>query len=721
MRHHVDRVHVPALLAGNALHHGFGHALGALGPDVDNLVVLLTRGDQAILVLLLEVLDLLLSLTNDVPLVVRDYEVVLAKGNPGRCCVLETQRHQRIGKQHRILLPGRPVDGVDQLGGFLLGQHLVDGVESDRHRAGQHVGQQHPARRGFTHAQHRLAVLIEVRNPCPHLGVHGNRFGSQRVADFLGRTEDRTRPDFVFLALDRQVVDPQDDILARNDDRLAVGRREDVVGRHHQAARFELGFQRQRHVHGHLVAVEVSVEGGTDQRVQVDGLALDQHRFEGLNAQAVQGRRPVQHDRVLADHLLEDIPDLGAFLLHHALGGLDRRREPVEFELGVDERLEQLQRHLLRDTALVQLQRRAHHDHGTTGVVDALAEQVLTEPALLALEHVGERLQRTLVGAGDDPATAAVVEQGVDRFLQHPLLVADDDVRRAQFDQPLQAVVPVDHAAVEVVEVGGREPATVQRHQRAQLRGNDRQHVEHHPFGLGAGLDQVLDQLEPLDQLLALGFGVGLAQLVAQRFLLEGQVEVHQQVLERLSADLGGEAVLAEVVLRLVVLLFAQQLVHGHGGHAGIDDHEALEVEHALEILERHVEHQADAGRQRLQEPDVGNRGGEVDVTHALAANLGERDFDTALLTDNALVLHALVLAAQALVVLHRAEDLGTEQAVALGLEGPVVDGLRLLDLAEGPGADALRAGDADLQAVEGLQTGFLAKDFADFVHVRLP
>ena len=486
VRHHVDRVHVPALLAGNALHHGFGHALGALRPDVDDLVVLLTRGDQTILVLLLEVLDLLLSLTDDVPLVVRDHQVVLAEGNAGRGRVLETQRHQRIGEQHRILLPGRPVDGVDQLGGFLLGQHLVDGVKGNRHRAGQHVGQQNPARRCFTHAQHRLAVLIEVRNPCPHLGVHGNRFGSQCVADFLGRTEDRTRPDFVFLALDREVVDPQDDILTRNDDRLAVGRGEDVVGRHHQAACFKLSFQRQRHVHGHLVAVEVSVEGGTDQRVQVDGLALDQHGFEGLDAQTVQGRRPVQHDRVLADHLFEDIPDLGALLFHHALGGLDGRRQPIELELGVDKRLEQLQRHLLRNTALVQLQRRTHHDHGTTRVIHALAEQVLTEPALLTLEHVGERLERALVGAGNDPATTAVIEQGVDRFLQHPLLVADDDVRRAQFDQPLQAVVPVDHAAVEVVEIRGREPATVQRHQRAQLRWNDRQHVEHHPFGLGA-------------------------------------------------------------------------------------------------------------------------------------------------------------------------------------------------------------------------------------------
>ena len=42
-------------------------------------------------------------------------------------------------------------------------------------------------------------------------------------------------------------------------------------------------------------------------------------------------------------------------------------------------------------------------------------------------------------------------------------------------------------------------------------------------------------------------------------------------------------------------------------------------------------------------------------------------------------VFEAFGLAAQALVVLDRAEDLGAEQAVALRLEGAVVDGLGLL------------------------------------------
>ena len=134
-------------------------------------------------------------------------------------------------------------------------------------------------------------------------------------------------------ALAGHVVQTQHDVLRRHDDRLAVGRRQDVVRRHHQRARFELRFDRQRHVHGHLVAVEVGVERGTDQRMQLDRLAFDQHRLERLDTQAVQRRRTVQHDRVLADHFFEDIPDFRAFALDQSLGGLDGRRLAAQLQL----------------------------------------------------------------------------------------------------------------------------------------------------------------------------------------------------------------------------------------------------------------------------------------------------------------------------------------------------------------------------------------------------
>ena len=189
--------------------------------------------------------------------------------------------------------------------------------------------------------------------------------------------------------LDRgQVVQADDHVLRRQGDRTAVGRLQDVVRREHQHAGLGLGLDRQRQVDGHLVTVEVRVERGADERVQLDRLALDELRLEGLDAETVQRGRAVEQHGALADDLLEHVPHLGTRALDGALGGLDVLRV-TEVDQALDhERLEQLQRHLLGQTALVQLQLRADDDDRTARVVHALAEQVLAEPALLALEHV---------------------------------------------------------------------------------------------------------------------------------------------------------------------------------------------------------------------------------------------------------------------------------------------------------------------------------------------
>ena len=164
-----------------------------------------------------------------------------------------------------------------------------------------------------------------------------------------------------------------------------------------------------------------------------------------------------------------------------SLAALIVGREALLLEAVVDERLEELDGHLLRKAGLVELELRADHDDRAAGVVDALAEQVLAEPPLLALQRVGQRLQRPVVRALEDAAAAAVVEERVDGFLEHALLVADDDLGRAQLEELLQPVVAVDDAAVEVVQVGGREPAAVQGNEGPQLRRNDRDDVQDHP------------------------------------------------------------------------------------------------------------------------------------------------------------------------------------------------------------------------------------------------
>jgi hypothetical protein len=113
------------------------------------------------------------------------------------------------------------------------------------------------------------------------------------------------------LLVHGEEVDADDHVLGRHRHRSAVGRLEDVVRAQHQDAGLGLRLCRQRQVHRHLVAVEVGVERGADQRVDLDGLALDQLRLERLDAEAVQRRRTVEQHRVLGDDLLEHVPHHG--------------------------------------------------------------------------------------------------------------------------------------------------------------------------------------------------------------------------------------------------------------------------------------------------------------------------------------------------------------------------------------------------------------------------
>src|SRR5450759_284711 len=117
--------------------------------------------------------------------------------------------------------------------------------------------------------------------------------------------------------------------------------------------------------------------------MDADGLALDEHRLERLDAQAVQRRRAVEEYRVIADDLFENLVDFRAFALDDLLRALHRFGDALLDQLVDDERLEQLERHQLGQAALVQLELRADDDDRTARVVHALAEQVLTEPCLL--------------------------------------------------------------------------------------------------------------------------------------------------------------------------------------------------------------------------------------------------------------------------------------------------------------------------------------------------
>ena len=274
-------------------------------------------------------------------------------------------------------------------------------------------------------------------------------------------------------------------------------------------------------------------------------------------------------------------------------------------------------------SALVQLEFGTDHDHRTSGVVHALAEQVLAEAALLALQRVGERLQRPVVGATQNAAAASVVEQSVDRFLQHALFVAHDDFGSVQVHQLLQPVVAVDDAAVKIVQIGGGKASAIQWNQRTQLGWNHRQHVQNHPLRLVAALAEGLDHLQPLGILQALlqrGFVLHLlAQFGGQRI----DFNALQKFLDRFRAHHGLEAGGAILLVEFAILCFVlDDFALFHRRVAGIDDDIGLEVENRFQIAQGNIEQMPDAAGQSLEEPHVRTGRSQFDVPRGARGGL---------------------------------------------------------------------------------------------------
>ena len=316
------------------------------------------------------------------------------------------------------------------------------------------------------------------------------------------------------------VVQSEYHVLRRNGDRGTVGWVEDVVRGEHQQLGFQDGFRSQRQVYGHLVAVEVGVEPGADQRVQLDGLSFDQARLESLDGQTVQRRGAVEQYRMALDDVFQDVPYHRVAAVDDLLGALDRLDDAALDEFADDERFVELGRHVFGQPAFVDLEFRSGNDDRTGGVVHTFTQQVLTETTLFSFQRVGERLERP-VGLGlDGRSLAGVVEERIDRFLQHALFVAQDHLRRFDLDQAFEAVVADDHPAVQVVEVRSGKTASVERHQRAQLGRNDGNDLHDHPFRTVftrlLGLAERLDDLQAFECFGLALFGGFVRNAVAQ-------------------------------------------------------------------------------------------------------------------------------------------------------------------------------------------------------------
>ncbi|OQC54575.1 MAG: hypothetical protein BWX55_00385 [Deltaproteobacteria bacterium ADurb.Bin022] len=225
--------------------------------------------------------NIFIGLQDNFFLLLRNDHIAHGKGEPRNGRILEPQILEFIGQNDGCLVAAQTITMIYQAGQFFLVHQFVDIVEADL--LGHDFGKNDSSSRGFF--QFRINAHLDPRMQVNHAVINGG-------AHFVGTRKNHP------VALDAglgpgQVINTQNDVLAGNDDRAAVGRRKNIIGGHHQNACFRLCFNGQRNMHSHLVAVKIRVERRTNQRVKLDGLAFDQDRFKGLDAQTMQRRRAV--------------------------------------------------------------------------------------------------------------------------------------------------------------------------------------------------------------------------------------------------------------------------------------------------------------------------------------------------------------------------------------------------------------------------------------------
>ena len=179
---------------------------------------------------------------------------------------------------------------------------------------------------------------------------------------------------------------------------------------------------------------------------------------------------------------------------------------------------------------------------------------------MLPLQHVAQRLQGTFVGATNGPSSPAIVEERIDRLLEHAHFVPDDDTRRFELNQALQAIVPIDDTPVQIVQIRRSEPSSVERHEGTQLGGKDGDHVHDHPFGLVARLSERFNDLQALRVFLLERDRRGTFCLCLQLVPQPGDVDLLEQVPDRLGANAGLECSRTMLSLTFAEIFLRQEL-----------------------------------------------------------------------------------------------------------------------------------------------------------------
>ena len=408
---------------------------------------------------------------------------------------------------------------------------------------------------------------------------------------------------------------------------------------------------------------------------------------------------------MIFDNVLKNVPHHVFRLFHGTFRRFDVVALTAFHKTAHNKRLEQLYRHFLGQAALINFQVGSYNDNRTSRIVHTFTQQVLTETSLFTAEHGGERFQLSVRRSGECFSSSAVIDQRVHSFLQHTLFVFDDHFRSGNFHHLLEAVIAVDNAAIQIVQIGRSESAAVQLYHRTDIRRYYGKHGKNHPFGAVAALSERFHHFQTLDSLYGFLPLRVLRDDLPAAFGFFIQIHRHQKFADRFRAHAyfqTGNGRFAVFLFDFAQLLFGDDLFYGKFVHAArIEHHVFREIKHFFQRLRAHIEKQTDFGRHAFKIPDMRNGSGQFDMPHTLSSHLAACNFHAALLAHVPFIFHSFIFSAMAFPILHRPEDFFAEQTVAFGFLGAVIDGFRLRYFAVRPFSDFFRRRNTYLNGIE--------------------
>src|SRR5438552_9002506 len=290
-----------AVVVFQCTEHDVRNLVAGVRPDIDDLVVTLAVRDDAFSILLLDLANLFISVFELGLFFLRNDHVRNSNRDSGPCRLGEAKLFQLIECRDRCRWSCDLIAAPDNVAELLFAGGLVEKpeflwpnlIENDA------TGRRFDRLR-FRGAENSLSSAIRILKT-NSIVCFDRAFGHGEFHfDWLGEERQMAVLFHRSARILRHVIATEPDVLRRRRDRFAAGRRENVIRCEHQHARFQLRLDRERHVHSHLIAIEVRIVRGADERVNPDRFAFDQLWLEGLDRQSMQRRPAAEQHRMFA-------------------------------------------------------------------------------------------------------------------------------------------------------------------------------------------------------------------------------------------------------------------------------------------------------------------------------------------------------------------------------------------------------------------------------------